>query len=551
MQKQLSRKVVFLVMMVIALFSVTSLMAQDDEIIVEEGEPVTLGIALSLSGDTAPFGIDIVRGIEFGLEDRPTVMVDGVEFEVALDEQDSACNAETGQAVANRFASDENIVGVIGHMCSSACSAAAPIYDSAGYSMISPSCTAPVLTQRGFTSFNRAVVPDGIQGALAAEFIFDNLGLTTIATIHDGSPYGEGLVDVVATAFTDLGGEVVASDAVNVGDTDFRALLEDFAAQEPDLIYFGGFPAEAALIAEQLPDAGLADVVFMGADGIQGPEYINLAGDASEGTFASVAIPFSSDELDAFVERYINEYEEEPPGPYHPNGYDAYNLFLDAIEATGTVNDEGSLVLSRSAIQEYLRSFEEFEGLTGLLTADGTGETASSAIGFYEVVDGAFVEVAILGGMDDMMDDDMMGEATIADIVMGDESFSTLLLAVETAGLTDALAAQGPITVFAPTNDGFDAALAELGMTPEEILGDTALLTSILTYHVVEGAVFAEDVVELDEFTTLSGETVTVTVTEEGDVVLNDTVTVIDTDIEASNGVIHVIDFVLVPPMGE
>jgi len=411
MRNLLNRKVavVALVLAAVAMIG-TLVIAQTDDVAVEPDGEITLGFAASLSGDTAPFGIDIQRGVELAQEDRPTVMVGDAEFSVIVDSQDSACNAETGQAVANRFASDENIVGVIGHMCSSSCTAAAPIYDSAGLSMISPSCTAPSLTQRGFTSFNRAVVSDAVQGPAAAAFMFEELGVTRIATIHDGSAYGEGLVGVVIPEFEALGGEVVAQDAINVGDQDFRSLLEDFAAEEPELVYFVGFPAEGALLAQQLEDAGLEDVIFMSADGLQGPEFIELAGDSAEGVYTSVAIPFANEDLDAFIERYVETFEEEPPGPYNSNGYDAYNLFLDAIEATATVGDDGSLVISRAAVQEYLRSFEGFEGLTGLLTADGTGETASLDVGFFVVEEGANVEVMVMTTGDDMEDMDMEEE---------------------------------------------------------------------------------------------------------------------------------------------
>lgn len=382
--------------------------AQDDEVVVLPGDNIVLGFAASLSGDTAPFGIDIQRGVELAQEDRPTVTVDGVEFTVALDVQDSMCSAEGGQAVANRFASDPDIVAVIGHMCSSACNAAAPIYDSAGYSMISPSCTAPGLTARDYTSFNRVVPPDGIQGVLAAEYIFDVLGITRIATLHDGSDYGDGLVAVVIPAFEELGGEIVASDAINVGDTDFRALLESFAVLEPEMVYFVGFPAEAALLIQQFPDAGLDDVVFMGADGLVGTEYIEQAGSASEGTLGSAPMPVESDELDAFVERYIETFNESPPGPYHPNGYDAYNLYLNAIEAVGFINDDGDLVISRADLSEYLRSFTGYPGLTGMLSADGTGETSAASIGFYQVIDGRFelVDVLSVGGEEEDEEED-------------------------------------------------------------------------------------------------------------------------------------------------
>ena len=100
---------------------------------------------------------------------------------------------------------------------------------------------------------------------------------------------------------------------------------------------------------------------------------------------------------------------------------------------------------------------------------------------------------------------------TIVDAAMANPAFSTLVEAVIKADLVAALDGNGQLTVFAPTNDAFDAALADLDLTADELLADTELLTSVLTYHVVEGEFFAADVVELDgqEVETVNGESVT------------------------------------------
>jgi uncharacterized surface protein with fasciclin (FAS1) repeats len=138
----------------------------------------------------------------------------------------------------------------------------------------------------------------------------------------------------------------------------------------------------------------------------------------------------------------------------------------------------------------------------------------------------------------------------IVDTAIAAGNFDTLVAAVQAAGLEETLRGEGPFTVFAPTDEAFDA-LPE--GTVEALLEDPeGDLTSILTYHVVEGAVLAEDVVGLDgeEVTTINGATFTVNVTD-GGVTLTDAsgqvVNVTQTDIETSNGVIHVIDAVLMP----
>lgn len=134
----------------------------------------------------------------------------------------------------------------------------------------------------------------------------------------------------------------------------------------------------------------------------------------------------------------------------------------------------------------------------------------------------------------------------IVEIAAGDERFSTLVAAVKKAGLVETLSGPGPFTVFAPTNDAFAALLADLGITAEELLNNPDL-ASILTYHVIAAKVTAAEVVTLSKATTVNGKDITIEV-KDGNVILNGSIKVIITDIMASNGVIHVIDGVLLPP---
>lgn len=147
-----------------------------------------------------------------------------------------------------------------------------------------------------------------------------------------------------------------------------------------------------------------------------------------------------------------------------------------------------------------------------------------------------------------------MMEETVLDIAAANEDFSTLAAAVEAAGLQDALSdPEATLTVFAPTNEAFEAALASLGLTAEELLADTETLTAILTYHVLGDIVTSSDIAaagtEEIPVETLSGEELAVVVGDDGTVgFVDQTATVTMADIEASNGVIHVIDAVLLPP---
>ena len=132
---------------------------------------------------------------------------------------------------------------------------------------------------------------------------------------------------------------------------------------------------------------------------------------------------------------------------------------------------------------------------------------------------------------------------TIVDVAVAND-FTTLVAAVQAAGLVETLQGDGPFTVIAPTDEAL-AALPE--GTLEGLLEDPAALAEILTYHVVSGKVLAEDVVGLDSATSVQGGDIAIEVVD-GGVVLNGSSNVVSTDVEASNGVVHVIDTVILPP---
>ena len=140
---------------------------------------------------------------------------------------------------------------------------------------------------------------------------------------------------------------------------------------------------------------------------------------------------------------------------------------------------------------------------------------------------------------------------TIVEVAVGSGAFPTLVAAVQAAGLVDVLSGEGPFTVFAPTEEAFAAALGALGMSAEDLLGDTELLTAVLAYHVLPVAAPAEVVVTFDgqSVATVGGAEVAISV-DGASVMVNDA-SVVAADIMASNGVIHVIDAVLLPPAPE
>ena len=186
--------------------------------------------------------------------------------------------------------------------------------------------------------------------------------------------------------------------------------------------------------------------------------------------------------------------------------------------------------------------------VAGLTVAACSDDDTSNASASEATEDTATSTTAADDNMQSDTADEPATDTTIVDIAASNPDFSTLVTAVQAAGLTETLAGPGPYTVFAPTNDAF----AKLPAGTVETLLEPAnkdQLTSILTYHVVPAAVMAADVTAGD-VTTVNG--ATFSVSTDGGVVISDgqggTANVVQTDIVASNGVIHVIDAVLLPP---
>ncbi len=249
----------------------------------------------------------------------------------------------------------------------------------AGLSIISPSNTAPALTLEGQTwkeGYFRACHTDLFQGSVAAEFAFDELGARTLATIHDGSPYADQLQQVMAETFIELGGEVTFQGAVNVGDTDMRAVLTSAAADSPDVLYFPIFEPEGPFIVQQSTEiAGLENTILVGADGLLVDSFPENAGANAEGMYLSG--PFVAGALyEDFLNKWDAKYGGVPPSGFHAFAYDGTNIMLDAIESIATVEDDGTVHIGRDALRKAMAGTTNYRGLTGSLDC-GTKQFAA------------------------------------------------------------------------------------------------------------------------------------------------------------------------------
>jgi branched-chain amino acid transport system substrate-binding protein len=173
----------------------------------------------------------------------------------------------------------------------------------------------------------------------------------------------------------------------------YSAPLAAVAALGPEAIYYGGYDADAAVLATQMAGAGLPDAKFFGCDGTYGVNYIDLAGDAAEGTYSTyVPIP-ESEAFSKFQADYQAAYGDEQGklSPFSPHGHDAMAVLLAAIDKVA-IKSGSSLLIPRKALAEAVRDTTDFDGLTGTITCTDVGECAAASILFMEVQNGEWVK---------------------------------------------------------------------------------------------------------------------------------------------------------------
>jgi len=366
-------------------------------------DPIVVGAMLTVSGATSFLGEDSQGGIELAILARDGMLL-GRDVELVV--EDSLCSAEGGQAAAQRLTADETVTGIIGTNCSGAAQGALPIVSDAGMLMISPSNTSPSLTNDDIEAggaylpgYFRTGHNDLFQGAMAAQFAVEVLQAGSLATIHDGDPYTEGLASVMADTFAEMGGDVVFQGAVSKGDTDMTAILTEIAASGPDVLYFPLFEPESNFIAAQLVNTpGLEDTIMMTADGSLVATFPENTGDAAIGIFMSGPL-VTGEAYEEFLVTWDEEYGGVPPSGFHAHSYDATHLLLDAVEAVAEEHDDGSLVIGRQALRDALSAVEGYAGLTGTLTCQDespfAGDCATgTALAVFEITEAEVAEDA-------------------------------------------------------------------------------------------------------------------------------------------------------------
>ena len=320
------------------------------------GAEVLIGIATPLTGHYAWSGEQTRAGAEMAvqaLNERGGVLGQSVATVLA----DDFCDPEQAVAAANKMLA-EGVSFVVGHQCSGAAIPASLVYEEAGIVLISPAATNPRLTDRGLRRTFRTCGRDDLQGSMVGDRIANEWPDAAVAIVHDGQAYGQGVAEEARRRLDDLGVKTVLFEQVEPGQTVFADLIGRFEANGIEVIFYGGYQAEAGLLVRQTKER-LPEAAFVLPDGVASEDFWLIAGPAAQG----IPMTFYMD----------------------PTGQPAATEVVAALKAAG-IDPIGAALYAYAAVEAWAQAVEAAGGLDADAVAEalrsGSFDTVLGEIGF-------------------------------------------------------------------------------------------------------------------------------------------------------------------------
>jgi branched-chain amino acid transport system substrate-binding protein len=337
---------------------------------------IKVGFIGPLTGDAAAYGVDTLNGAKLKVDElNKAGGINGKQVELIA--EDSKCNGADAASAAQKLASIDKVVAVIGGACSSETLAAAPILEAAKIPALGTLSSSPAITDAGDFIF-RDYPSDALKTKAMAAY-FKSKGYTKVAIIAENTDFCTGFRDSLKKDF----GTFVFDESVEPGTKDYRSLMTRLKAMDFDvLVADGQTPATIAVMIQQMRDQGLTQPAIT-HDAGQAAETITVGGQAVEGLQA-INIPAIADTTD-FGKKFVAAYGT-PRGAIAFAGY-AYDDVGVVAQAIASGAADGS------AIRDYLYQLSSYPGVVGAFHFDKNGDVVGINYKLLEVQDGKWVEL--------------------------------------------------------------------------------------------------------------------------------------------------------------
>jgi len=319
-----------------------------------------VGIAGPMTGQYASAGDQIRKGAEMAIADINTkggVLGQKIKLEVG----DDACDPKQAVSVANTMV-NKKIVFMHGHWCSSSTIPASDVYNEAQIPMATVS-TNPQVTERGLKNIFRIMGRDDQQGLVAGDYLADTYKGKKIAVVDDKSAYGKGLADEIAKAIEAKKVKVALRESITAGEKDYSGLVSKLKSAGVEVMAYGGYHTEVALILRQAQQAGLK-LTVMGGDTMTNSELVTAAGVNADNVLFTFSPDPRKNPAAADIVKRFRDAKVEPEG-YVMYAYAAMQLFAQAAEKAKS---------TKYADMEKSMRGGSFDTVIGKLSFDAKGD---------------------------------------------------------------------------------------------------------------------------------------------------------------------------------
>ena len=328
--------------------------------------PVSIAVAGPLTGPDAPFGANVRNGADLAVEQHNGANPD---CQVELKAFDTEGDPQKATAIAPQIVDEDSIIGLVGPTWSGETKATGAVFDQAGLVTVTPSATNVALSEQGWKTFFRGLSNDGVQGPSLANYLKNTLGIKKACVVDDSTDAGIGQAKAVRDTLGPIA-DAACNISVKKGDKDFSAAVTQIMGQKPDAVVYASYYTEAALLLQQLREAGYTGL-FAGPDGIKDPQFVKAAGESAKGAVLSCPCgPATGDFADAYTKAF-----GQAPGTYSLEAYDLAAILLKGI-------DSGAV--TRPALLDFVRNYEG-QGVARKYKWTDNGELTSNLIWIYKV----------------------------------------------------------------------------------------------------------------------------------------------------------------------
>lgn len=342
---------------------------------------VTIATVGPMTGDNASTGVQFKNGVQMAVDDINAK--GGIQGQkVAWFAEDDACDPKTAVSAAELVAS-KSVAAVIGHYCSGSSIPASSVYADANIIQISPGSTNPKYTdERPGQGTFRVCGRDDAQGAVAGQYIAQHFAGKKVAILNDKSAYGLGLATETKKALNAAGMQEVLFDAYNADDKDFTPLVSRLKQAGIDVLYVGGYRAQAALFARQMHDQGMS-VQLMGGDDLLSNEFWTAAGDAGQGAMMTFAPDPTKSAAAADVVKEFQAKNLDPAG-YALYAYAAVQVWAQAAQKAGSTD------FDKVTAAMYANTFDT---VLGPIKFDKKGDVVGAKFVWYVWRNGSYTQM--------------------------------------------------------------------------------------------------------------------------------------------------------------